>query len=185
MSTSRIHDLAERFASLFRQSFRESASESGLNLVQLEALVYFDNANRYSDTAASLTEYLALTKGTVSQTIKALERRGLLTKVVDASDARVQHCALTEAGQTIARRARPAELLRGLEDSATHTDALEALLRALQRQNQHRSFGVCKSCRHFGRRSRGGRCGLTGEALSIGDSGRMCREHEHADEAEV
>lgn len=179
VTPSRLHDLAERLTSLFRASFRQGASAHDLKLVQLEALVYLASANRYSDTAAALTEYLGITKGTVSQTIKALERRGLVAKVTDERDARVQHCLLTDEGLSIVKRTHPAGLFANLGDTELHGEALESLLRVLQTANQHRSFGVCHSCRHFGPRSRGGRCGLTAELLSVKDSRRICREHEH------
>lgn len=180
MSPARLHQLTERLTSLFRASVRQTATAHGLKLVQLEALIYLSMANRYSDTPAALTEYLAVTKGTISQTLKALEKRGLIAKKADIQDGRVLHCQLTDEGQAVASDAYPAGLFRGLsrDDLAQAEPALEPLLRQLQAANGFRAFGQCSTCRFFQRRSRGGRCGLTGEDLSASDTKKICREHE-------
>lgn len=180
MSTARLHQLVERLASLFRASLRQASTAHALKLVQLEALIYLSMANRYSDTASALTEYLGVTKGTVSETLKALERRGLLEKVPDPRDGRVVHCRPSERGRAIVADAYPAALLRGVGSEAAEAsaEALTELLRALQRGHGFRSFGVCRTCRFFQPAGAAGRCGLTGERLSRIDVTRICREHE-------
>ncbi len=182
MATSQLHDLIERLASVFRGSLREVANAHGLKLVQLEALVYLSRANRYSDTPAVLTDYLCITKGSVSQTLKALEARGLLVKRADPKDKRVVRCALTEAGQAVAALAHPSPLVRRLSgaQAGAATDALQALLLVLQRATSQRSFGECHSCRFFETSAAGHTCGLTHEPLTVADSLRICREHEPA-----
>jgi DNA-binding MarR family transcriptional regulator len=180
LSTSQLHDLVERLASVFRASLREVASAHGLKLVQLEALIYLGRANRYSDNPAALTDYLCVTKGSVSQTLKALEARELLVKNDDPRDKRVVRCALTEAGQAIVDLAHPSPLVRllGPSDASAATTALQALVQSLQRANGHRSFGVCHSCRFFETADAGYLCGLTHEPLAPAESLRICREHE-------
>ena len=180
MDAARLHHLIERLASLFRASLRETASAHGLKLVQLEALVFLSMANRYTDTPAGLADYLGLTKGTVSQTLIALERRDLIAKVADPDDGRVWHCHLTDRGRKIVREAHPAPLLRDVPDSPlTETSVvLESLLRALQQLNGFRTFGVCHTCRFFEPARRGGVCGLTHEPLARTEIDKICREHE-------
>ncbi|MEM8962304.1 MAG: MarR family winged helix-turn-helix transcriptional regulator [Acidobacteriota bacterium] len=182
MNPSRLHQLTERLTSLFRAGLRQAATEHGLKLVQLEALIYLGSANRYSDTPAALTEYLGITKGTVSQTLKALEKRGLIKKVADLVDGRVVHCRPTETGQTMIDQVYPIQLFAELPDTTFEQPAreLESLLRTLQQANDLRSFGICRSCRFFEPRELGGRCGLTKEALSPEDATKLCREHELA-----
>lgn len=178
--SSALHLVLERLSSLFRARMRDAANDHGLKLVQLEALVYLSVANRYSDTAVALGEYLGVTKGTVSQTLRALERRGLLQKVDDPDDARVLHCRLTDEGSRVAAAAHPASFLQELP-AAGRREALSAaiaLLRALQAGRGFRSFGQCQTCHHFGGETGAFRCGLTGEGLTQLDSTKICREHE-------
>jgi DNA-binding MarR family transcriptional regulator len=53
----------------------QAGAAHGLQPVQLEVLNYLSSCNRYSDTPMAVTEYLGQTKGTVSQTIKTLEKK--------------------------------------------------------------------------------------------------------------
>ncbi|MEM6996222.1 MAG: helix-turn-helix domain-containing protein, partial [Myxococcota bacterium] len=149
MATARLHLLTERLSSLFRADLRQVASDHGLKLVQLEALVFLSMANRYSDSPAALTEYFGLTKGTVSQTLKVLERDGLIDKHPDEHDGRVQHCRVRKAGERIVAKAFPAPLFADVppKEDAALARALEALLRRLQHDNGLRTFGPCHSCR--------------------------------------
>lgn len=174
-----LHHHLERLSNLFRAQLREHATSHGLKLVQLEALLYLDAANRYSDTAAGLTQYLGVTKGTVSQTLGLLVRRGLVDKVPDPDDGRVLHCRLTPAGQAIAQ-ATHAQGIFG-DEHAEIEATLRELLARLQRERGSRMFGMCRTCRHFQREGPGlARCGLTTEPLSEDDSLLICREHEVA-----
>ncbi len=179
MSKIRMHQLMERSSALFRASLRQVASQYGLKLVQLEALVYLSSANRYSDTPAALSEYLGITKGTLSQTLKALQNHGLLTKQPDQADKRMTHCLLTDAGKEIAQQALPAPVFQPLpeEEAKGAEQALDSLLRALQKAHDVRGFGQCNSCSYYQPEKVGGLCGLTGEALSVPDSLKICREH--------
>ncbi len=177
-NAARLHLALERISSLFRSELRASAVAHDLKLVQLEALIYFANANRYSDTASALTEYLGLTKGTTSQTIQALERRGLLEKHADEHDGRVSHCKPTAAGAAIVDEAFPMKWApTSGADLAGAEEAAVQLLARLQAARGQRSFGQCSTCQLFERNGSRFRCGLTGEPLTKRDSLAICREH--------
>ena len=177
----RIAELLERIGNLLRSKQRDTAGRYSLQPVHLSALGYLARANRYSDTPAAVTEYLGVTKGTASQTLLVLERKGLLERRPDGSDGRVVRLALTPAGRSVAAEALAPEglqaALTGLHPGNLE-EALAGLLAGLQRANGLRSFGVCHTCRHFTRAGSRFRCGLTGEGLTKADSSRICREHE-------
>lgn len=172
---ARIHLAVSQMTSMFRSELRGAATSHELKLVQLEALIYFGRANRYSDTPAALGEYLGLTKGTVSQSVAALERRGLIEKTTDSRDRRRQHCALTKAGAAILKDVLPLTYLPSGEKDAS---ALEGVVRQLQEANGYRSFGVCRTCRLHEVKGNKAVCGLTKESLNRQDAKLICREHE-------
>jgi DNA-binding MarR family transcriptional regulator len=181
-----LAEVLERLCTLMRTEARLRGLPHGLQPVQVEALIYLERCNRYSDTPQAVTEYLGLTKGTVSQTLQVLESRGLIVKTGDARDRRRVHLALTAAGRRLSRRlaaSPPLEsALRAISsEEGQLTDGLRRLLAQMQRSAGHRTFGACHSCRHFLKEDVGFRCGLTGEALTRTDSLRICREHEPAD----
>lgn len=180
MANDRLHQLTERLSSLFRAELRTRATAHGLKLIQLEALIYLAMANRYSDTLLAMTDYFAVTKGTMSQTLKALVARDFVSKIPDSKDGRVIHCVLTPQGQKVVKESYPSPCFAGISSAKRNTieDALELALRALQLGNQFKSFGLCKTCRFFENDGPRLFCGLTKETLSESDSAKICREHE-------
>lgn len=184
-TATQAHTYLERLGNLLRSEARSLGVRYGLQPVQMEALAYLGNCNRYSDTPLGVTDYLGLTKGTVSQTLKVLENKGLLRKQADKKDKRVVHLHLSAAGRNLLNKAVPAPAIRDACETLTATqqsamlEGLSALLGAIQSGNGMKSFGVCKTCRHNEQRPAGEfYCKLTREPLSRGDVELICREHE-------
>ena len=183
METIELFDLIERMGALIRSEKRRKCTELGLQPVHLQALDYLSRCNKYSDTPATLTSFLGMTKGTVSQTLLLLEKKGYLIKAGDTSDKRKVHLHLTAEGENILQQARPMELFGQaaltLDQNETIIDGkiFVQVLTALQKANKSESFGVCKTCRYFTTTSEGYLCGLTKEALTRSDSEKICREH--------
>jgi MarR family transcriptional regulator, negative regulator of the multidrug operon emrRAB len=172
--------LLERLAALVHQSVRDDASRHGLLPIHVLVLSYLSRANRYSDLPIAIAEYFGITRGTVSQTLAVLERKGLLRKRPDARHGRRIHLALTPAGKKVLRESwarRIEEVLQAAPVDAAELEAgLRGLLTGLQQLNGHRAFGVCRQCTHFLMEKQGARCGLTGEPLKPPETTRICRE---------
>ncbi|WP_417495502.1 MarR family winged helix-turn-helix transcriptional regulator [Maricaulis sp.] len=158
----------------------------GLKPAQWEALRFLALANRFSRTAGGLGAYLGLTKGTVSQTLNALERKGLVARSTDGQDRRRVQLAVTPAGRALIDR----DPLGELSDAIDHLPrperdrlaaSLETVLRAWLTQRGGRSFAQCLTCRHFRDRAPLGAphyCALLNQPLRGADSLELCIEHE-------
>jgi DNA-binding MarR family transcriptional regulator len=176
-------ELIECLGRLIRGDLRARGAANSLQPVHLQALMYLREANRYSNTPQALAEYLGSTKGTVSQSLLVLYRRGLLERHADERDGRVVRLRLSRRGEKlVATEGLDAvweKALAGLPqaDVVAARRVLQAALLNLQRAGGSRSFGVCRTCVQFRRESAGFRCGLTGEDLSEDDSRHICREH--------
>lgn len=184
LAATRLLETAACIGRLLQGELRRRATELGLQLVHLQALAYLARANRYSDTAIALTEYLGTSKGTVSQSLQLLLREGLIRRTTDAKDRRVIHLGLTARGHkaldALGFLSEWNAALAALppHEIAAADEAMTGALRMLQRRTGNLTFGVCRSCDHF--RIEGAdafRCGLTGEPLSAQDSALICREH--------
>lgn len=158
----------------------------GLKPVQWEALRYLARANRFSCTPGAVGQFLGLTKGTVSQTLSALERKQLIRKTADQRDKRSVNLELTAAGRALIQD-DPLHALTVAIDAlspARKTQLASALESLLQRQLDERSgraFGQCRNCRFCERDSEGAtgfRCGLLDTPLSFEDTERICVEFE-------
>ena len=183
-SSHDIGVLLERLARVIQNE----AHAHGLKPTQWEALRYLARANRFSRTPSGLTAYLGMTKGTVSQTLNALERKGLVAKHVDPADRRQVRIDLTAAGARVLKQDPIDALSRAASDLSDRDrrglgQALEALLAHTLRRRGGRPFGQCRSCRHFRADDPAGaphRCGLLDVPLSADDGGRICVEQETA-----
>lgn len=102
-----LFDLLERLSSLTRVWFREHPLLADIQPIQLSALLYLARCNGYSNTPLAVADYLGLTKGTVSQSLKALEAKGLISKSQDARDKRSVHLLLTEQARTLLAEVMP------------------------------------------------------------------------------
>lgn len=179
------NDAMERLCNLLRMEARAFGLKHGLQPVQMEALRYLTQCNRYSDTPQAVGEYLGLTKGTVSQSLMALERKELLTKQPDKQDKRLIHLIPTLQGIKLAMEAVQAKDLGptlAVKNSVTATELteiLQSVLRGMQELNGRKVFGACHTCRFHKKHSQGSTCGLTHELLSEADSQLLCREHQY------
>lgn len=177
-----LFDLLERLSSLTRAWFRQQPLLNELQPVQLSALAYLARCNRYSNTPLGVTEYLGLTKGTVSQSLKQLEAKGMIFRIPDSLDKRSVHLQLTEtATELLTALLPPGFLVKGETQMGEHGELLKKLLADLLREIQLTSnvpgFGLCHSCSFHQRHNKQQICGLTGETLSEDDSMLICREH--------
>jgi DNA-binding MarR family transcriptional regulator len=182
MASNRLPALIAGIARALQGEQRAAAVGAGLLPVQWAILGYLRDANRYSNTPQALAEFLMLTKGTVSQSLKLMEAKGWIRRDADAIDRRVVRLGLTSAGRKCLDSAvDPAwdaacAALPAAECKAAEA-ALTRLLAEWQQSRGSKTFGVCRTCAHFRPGRAGHLCGLTGEALSDEDSQRICREH--------
>lgn len=155
----------------------------GLQPAQWQALTYLRAANRFSRTAKALTAWLGQTKGSVSQTIIALEQKGLIARRQDADDQRVIRLELTDAGRAMLDAppsSMGASMLSRLsgDERDTFMALIARMLIGTIGEQGGRPFGQCRTCRHFEVTGEPGtyRCALLDVPLSDEDSRHVCYE---------
>ena len=171
---------------MIRADERSSGMGHGLQPFHVQVLRYLSICNRYSNTPVGVTDFMGVTKGTVSQSVNVLERKGLITKSPDARDGRVVHLNVTEAGRRLIESEFPRQDILATLDEMHFGERqnlaglLTDLLIGIQHRNDGRLFGECRTCIHFRKDAFGDshQCALTLEPLSDDDSTKICREHE-------
>lgn len=155
--------------------------EQDLNPAQMTALSYLSRANRFSRSPACVADYMGATRGTVSQTLLALERKGLVESQTSATDRRSLTYRLSPMGQArIQDRSAFDAALEALPEGQAVAlgGALDLLLKELLLQRGGKSFGACRTCRHHTPREAGsGWCNLLRLPLTAQESGELCQEH--------
>jgi DNA-binding MarR family transcriptional regulator len=175
----RAAHLIERLGRLLRAGDHAS----GLNPAQAEALRYLARANRFSRTPAALAEFLGSTRGTVSQTLLALEAKGLIERQPNVRDGRSVVYAITSEASDFLRDDPSRALARLIDEEGSAkrlAGDLEDGLQAAIAARGGRAFGACHTCRHFRRNKRNGaaphHCAFLDEPLSEADGLLICLE---------
>lgn len=185
MKSNLIYDYVERLSELLRIDSRKAGAAHGLQPVQLEVLHYLTICNQYSDTPMAVTEYLGQTKGTVSQTLKVLEKKELLSKQLDKNDKRIYHLKVTIKGKRLLNKTIPTTMfVNACEEISDKKQSeieasLQQLVITLLQSNNMKTFGVCSSCRHNSKTEDDGYfCNLVQQPLTDNEIHLICREHE-------
>lgn len=187
MNSEKVEHAANLFERLARL-IQGDAYGAGLKPVQWEALRYLARANRFSRTPSALTAYLGSTKGTVSQTLNALVRKGLVEKTQDHNDRRVVYLSLTDTGEQLLKEdslQRLRQAIGEIDDDRlpAFTQDLERVLYSHIARNKGRAFKQCRTCRFFRETPDAEspfRCGALDVPLSTEDSLKICAEQEDA-----
>ncbi len=171
---------------LLDRIFRVYASEEwgdGINPAQKAALAYLARANRFSRSPSHAAEYLSSTRGTVSQTLKALTRKGLIVERRSTTDKRSISYDVTRAGTKLLDSQ---SLSHAALDGFSHPEIdqlitlLTSLARNALRAQGSKSFGVCLTCRFHREREDGAYCSLLDEPLLPAEAQEICHEHAEA-----
>ncbi len=166
---------------------------SGLNPAQWEALRFIARANRFSRYPGAIARYLGTTRGTVSQTLIALESKGYIARMRCAADRRAIAIELTENGRALIEEDPLFLVLRaadGLscEAQSQLADGLEGLIRAVQDAKGIPETGPCLNCVHFRPAAAGPpeghcHCALNDAPLSPPETHQLCIAFETPAEA--
>jgi DNA-binding MarR family transcriptional regulator len=174
-----LHKL-ERLARLLRQA----GHAKGLNPVQWEALRYLARCNALSNSPGAMARFLSTTKGTVSQTIKALEKKGLISKQVDPKDSRGVLLCLTDAGRQRLedddQQVVKADIAELPDKTRRRFDrALDALVEQARLRQNEPSFGTCLSCRYYreATSTTAAHCMKVNAAVSVTETALICILH--------
>lgn len=94
----------ERISEAFKVLLWEHSKEHGLSPIQIQVLIFI---NTHSSTMAKvgyLSDEFNITKATMSDTIKTLEKKELIIKEQEETDHRSYQILLTEKGKSIVQK---------------------------------------------------------------------------------
>jgi len=175
----------ERLARLMRSA----EFGHGLNPAQWEALRFLARANRFSNSPGALTRYLGATKGTISQTLKALERKKLIAKTERPGEKRSIVLTLTLSGLAMTAKdpwhglAAACDALGGKTRRRMDRGLSELLAEEITRRHDP-SFGACLTCRFWRADARSEEaqgphlCMLFDAPMSEQETTQICIAHE-------
>lgn len=173
----RLRDLIDRIA---RLSVAGEWTDI-LNPAQRSVLSYLARANKFSRAPSNVADFMCTTRGTTSQTLKALVSKGLIALQRSSSDKRSISYDVTDAGRLLLNA--PSDLDETLEalsakDANALQSSLEATVREVLNRRGFRSFGVCQTCRYHLKSKQGRNCDLLKVPLTNIEATELCHEHD-------
>lgn len=188
----RIREGLTRIATAMRADDWQRAKAAGVNPTQYAILDHLDGRPAGLGVT-DLAFQLGVSQPTATDSIAALERKGLITKRSDPNDRRAVHVLLTEGGRMALETGRAVSGVAEQAASSLATDEQEhllvtliAMIRHLQETNAIPVQRMCVSCRYFRPHAHDDaakphHCNFVDAAFGQQDLRIDCREHEIAD----
>lgn len=189
----RIGEALARLAQAMRADDWTRARSRGLNPAQLAILEHLDDRPGGQGVREIATQ-LCVSQPSATDSISALERKGLVVKVASPNDRRAVNVAISATGRETLRSADgdgPAERSAASLPEAERTALLLSLItmiRTLQEAGAIPIQRMCVSCRYFrpyahADADRPHHCQFVDAAFGSRNLRVDCREHETADPA--
>ncbi len=152
---SRIATGVFRLAQILAATVSSAAAIRGVSQLQMEILALL--ADRKSgERVGSIARRFMISAATISDSLRVLEAKGLITKTRDRDDARSVLITITDAGrQATSAYAASIEKVLGIASEwdesrcAEVLPAVIALIDGLQKEGAAPVDRICTTCRHF------------------------------------
>lgn len=181
---SKIVVALERISEAFKVLLWKEAREFKLSPLQVQVLTFVAFHRKEWCSVGYLAKEFNVSKPTISDAVKVLLEKGLLSKESHAEDGRRFALVLTKTGQEVASKASmfAEELdgpLEGLSDSDLQS-LLYSLLEIIKHLNKAGVITVqrmCFSCKFYNNQEGNHYCNLLEEKLETSDIRIDCAEH--------
>lgn len=175
----------ERIAESFRVMLWQESKETALSPIQIQILIFLLFHTPEKRKVSYLAQEFNMTKATISDAVKVLLQKELITKEIEIEDTRSYTMHLTEKGQVIAQKASSfANHLTNpvTELSTTQKEVLlESLLSMIYKLHQAGIIQVqrmCLLCRFYSKNEGNHFCNLLQKPLKNTELRVDCEEYE-------
>jgi DNA-binding MarR family transcriptional regulator len=187
--TGKIVAALERISQAFRVLLCKQAGMKGLSPIQVQLLLFIRfHLPRYC-TVSYLAREFGLTKATVSDSVKVLAAKGLVSRQTQPADGRSYTLALTETGNELAEKAShfagPLSEPVGTLAAPQQEALLESLITVIGQLTQTgiiHTPRMCYSCRFHSQDAGRYYCQLLGEEHLPAQLRLDCTEHQEKDQ---
>lgn len=177
----------ERLSGVFRQLLWQQATQTGLSPLQLQVLVFLRFHSLGQGTVSYLAREYQVSRATISDAVKILAQKTLVSRHTDPTDLRSHFLQLTPEGQLLADQTSsfaapltpPVSGLPARQKLNLYLSLLQ-LLYQLQQAGTIPMQRMCFSCRHYGRRPGQHFCHLLNIPLEGPQLRIDCPEHDAA-----
>lgn len=184
---SKIVASLERIAQAFRVLLWQESKEYSLSPIQVQVLIFLLHHSEEKRKVSYLADEFNMTKATISDTIKILDQKRLISKSYEPQDTRSYIINLTPKGREIAGKTSlltqeirtPIDQLNA-DDKENLLLSLLGIIRHLNKANVITIQRMCTTCAHYQTLHKGQKhfCKLLNQPLQNTNLRVDCPEHE-------
>lgn len=182
---SRIVVALERVSEAFRVLLWNESKENSLSPIQIQILIFIYFHSREKCKVSYLADEFNMTKATISDSVRVLLSKELVSKEPDTSDTRSYTLSLTDEGRKIAKKAsffassieQPIEKLTQ-EQKMIMLNGLLKLIYDLNKSGIITVQRMCFTCSNYQLENGVHYCKLLKSQLHVGELRVDCPEHE-------
>jgi len=183
--TSKIVVGLERLSGVFKVLLWEHAKTIGISPIQIQLLIFIAYHKQELCNVSHLAKEFNITKPTVSDAIKVLDKKGFIVKDYSTSDNRSYSIFLSDKGKEIVAEtenfADPIKKYLIDVDEADLENLYETISKLIYQLNQKGIISVqrsCFSCKFYNKSNNRDYCNLLDRQLLNGDIRLDCPEYE-------
>ena len=184
---SKIVASLERISQSFRVLLWQESKAFSLSPIQVQVLIFLLHHSNEKRKVSYLADEFNMTKATISDTIKTLEQKKLISKEYEQHDTRSYIINLTKKGKDIARETSlftkeiktPIDKL-SFDDKANFLLSLLNIIRHLNQSEVITIQRMCMSCSYYQSSNKEQKhfCTLLDQNLHVADLRIDCPEHQ-------
>ncbi len=175
----------ERISEAFKMLLWEYAKIVGLSPIQIQLLLFVAYHSENLCKVSQLAKEFNVSKPTISDAIKSLENKALITKQSSPTDSRSYFIGLTKTGQTMVEAtenfADPIKASLNVLDQESRNVLFDSLSKVIYELNKKGILTVqrtCHACQYLESTGTNNRCQLMNNNLSKADIRLDCPEFE-------
>lgn len=173
----------DRISQVFKTLLWEKSKTYNLSPIQIQLLIFIKYHSEEKTTVSYLSQEFNLSKATISDTIKTLEQKQFINKIVDKKDTRSYRISLTETGKSIVLETENfVNPLTEIITNSKQNDKLvlwENITNIIQQLNELKIISVqrtCFKCKFYSKSNNKSFCNLLNQNLKTEDIRIDCEE---------
>ena len=174
-----------RISQVFKTLLWGKSKTYNLSPIQIQLLIFIEYHSEEKTTISYLSQEFNLAKPTISDTIKTLEQKQFIKKIVDKNDSRSYRIKLTQTGKNIVLETESfVNPLAEIIANSNQNDKLvlwESITNIIQQLNELKIISVqrtCFNCKFYSDNNNISFCNLLNQNLKTEDIRIDCEEFE-------
>ena len=154
--TSKLVSSLELFSQVFRINLWDLQKEHKISPIQIQILIFIHYHKKELCTVTELADEFNMTKATVSDSVRVLEKKGFLSKEKDSEDHRISYIKLTSDGKNVLEHfgSYSSELYKSIDKLPDQSKTIifksfVSIISELQKNNVINERRMCSNCFYY------------------------------------